>query len=1190
MFLKRLDLQGFKSFPEKVKLEFHPGITAVVGPNGSGKSNVSDAVRWVLGEQRAKELRGDKMEDVIFAGTETRKPLGFAEVTMVLDNSDGRLPVDYTEVQVTRRVYRSGENEYYLNGTSCRLKDIRELFMDTGIGREGYSIIGQGRIDEILSSKSEERRKIFEEAAGIIKFKTRKKEALIKLEREEQNLLRVEDIITELESRIEPLERESKIAKEYLACKEQLKHAEISMFCTDADRLEKNLEDFTMKIRISQEQMEQALARASQKREEAAALRKASEAETERIQQLNDAVSAAATEIEKTEGAIRLAEEQNDTLTKTISRLEGEKTKRQEKITSNTEELRVVKSKMNAVRLLMEEEQKKLADLEAKHQALGEKVDAKGERAESFKDEIFEEIRRATEAKGEISKREAMQQSFLNRKKQLAEEKSLMQGRQDQQKVHLAAVEKQEADAKRQQSYLERDIAGLENDCKEAQEQAAALEAKQNRGKIAFSETNSRLKLLTELEKEHEGFYGSVKAVLSWQEKENHGICGAVGQLLKVEEAYEVAIEAALGGALQHIVTETEEDAKAAIRFLKERKQGRATFLPLTAVRGSGLEGRQPILSERAVIGTAADLVEYDARYKGIVTYLLGRIVVVDGLDAAVALAKKYHHSYKMVTTEGDIMNPGGSMTGGSMAKKNTNIFGRSREIRTLQEQSEKIAAALQTLEERLAETREDLEDSQNTLLERKMGLQKHLLEMQNLAEEKERTAALVKEQEEKLRLIAVEESQIASQLEMAEAEMQTQRDIISKAEAAVDQANAELEKFQSDLEAERNEKDALSAKIMDCRISISGNGKTLLAHEDQVLRLQKENKTLQEEITALEAEQVASGEGSAAKQEEKEVLRQKAEDLRAKQEELQASLREAAQNRNHLSAAVSAAESSVLEASEESGKLKNELYRLETNQERTALERDNLFEKLWEEYEFTYQMAKEYAIATEETYGQLKAAAKELRNRIKAMGDVNVNAISQYQEVKERYTFLTTQREDIRTAQEKLEEIIRTLSEQMEDQFTKQFAVISDNFSRVFSEMFGGGKAYLKLSDTTHVLESDIEIIAQPPGKSLQNMQLLSGGERALTAIAILFSILHMKPSPFCILDEIEAALDDANVTRYAAYLTKFSKETQFIVITHRKGTMEYADIMYGVTMQEKGVSKLLSVNFAEQESVLEQ
>ena len=1181
MYLKRLDLQGFKSFPEKVKLEFNPGVTAVVGPNGSGKSNVSDAVRWVLGEQRARSLRGDKMEDIIFAGTENRKPLGFAEVSILLDNQDGRLPLAYSEVQVTRRVFRSGESEYRINGTACRLKDIQELFMDTGVGREGYSIIGQGRIDEILSAKGEERRRIFEEAAGIVKYKTRKNEAVNKLEKEQQNLLRVDDIISELEVQVEPLEKQSEKAREYLRLKERLKQAEMTAFCRDAARIAKETEMLLQAEETAAEQLAQSLAKSNLEKAQAAFFREKNEELDALLQQQNDKMTELRAELEKTEGEIRLREEQraNDEANRT--RIAGEMAEKAKKQTENEAEQELCRSKMAGLKLEMDARQEELDALQEEYASLSTVLSQDETKVESFKDEIFEQIRIGTEAKGEISKREAMQEQFLARRAQLLGEKEHTESRLHQFTVHLQALEKQENDRKEQIRYLEQELTALEQDkrhaLQEKQKAETSLSVQERRG----SELQSRLALLSEMEREHEGYYNSVKSLLNLPDAKERGICGAVGQLLKVEETYETAIEAALGGALQNIVTETEEDARDAIGYLKRRNLGRATFLPVTAIKGRPLEGRQAILAEVGVIGTAYELVSFEEKFRQLAMYLLGRILVVENLDKAVQLAKKYRHQYKLVTLEGDILNPGGAMTGGSQQKKALHVFGRSREIRSLQEALQTAKRTITEMRDRLALANEDLQEIEQETVEKKMELQRVMVTQSSDNGEKEKTLAEKQEAAERLSLLELEEKQLAEQTENAEKEIAALRERAACSETAMEAANAQLTAFQDSLTGGKEEKDMLMEEITQRKIALSSIGQNVYSMEEKLLRLQEEQKALRTEQKKAEEQAALYEKNTGLRLEQQEALQQRAAELEQQAQTAQSCLNETAAEKQETAEKAAKAEETAAEWKETANKLENEQLRILAKKEKLEEEKQRITAQMWEEYEMTLRMAQEYTAGLP----QEQLSVREWKGKIRALGDVNVGAIEQYKEVKERFEFLTAQREDILAAEEKLQQIIEELSILMEQQFREQFKVISENFSEVFREMFGGGRAQLRLTDAAHILESPIEIVAQPPGKNLQNMQLLSGGERALTAIAILFSILKMKPSPFCILDEIEAALDDANVSRYAQYLKKFAEETQFIVITHRKGTMEHADVLYGVTMQEKGISKLISVDFSEAE-----
>ncbi|AMJ41780.1 chromosome segregation protein SMC [Anaerotignum propionicum] len=1182
MYLKRLDLQGFKSFPEKVKLEFNQGVTAVVGPNGSGKSNVSDAVRWVLGEQRAKSLRGDKMEDVIFAGTENRKPLGFAEVSITIDNQDQKLPLAYTEVQVTRRVFRSGESEYRINGTACRLKDIQELFMDTGVGREGYSIVGQGRIDEILSAKGDERRRIFEEAAGIVKYKTRRNEAASKLEREQQNLLRVDDIIGELEVQLEPLEEQSEKAKRYLIFKEELKEAEIVAFCRDLSKMEESLAKILQDKALAEEQLKEHLAQEGKDKAEICQLKNSLEQLDVLIQQQNQEIAELRAEKERKEGEIRLTEEQKQNDASNLARIQREILQKQEQKAENQNQLELCTSRITALGIEMELQQGQLSKLEQEYASLNSSLHQDETQAESYKDEIFEQIKAGTEAKGEIAKREALREQFLNRMVQLQTEKTQLESRIHQLEIHIQALDKQEADMKENASFMEKELLALEKDKLKAQkEKEDAQGYLSTEGKV-LSEIQSRLSVLKEMERENEGFFHSVKSLLNLPDKEKRGICGAVGQLFKVDELYEVAIEGALGGAMQNVVTKTEEDAREAINYLKNHNLGRATFLPISAIKGHTFEGRPPILDEVGVIGVAHELISFDDMYRQIAENLLGRTIIMENLEQAVILAKKYKHQYKMVTLEGDILNPGGAMTGGSKQKKAAHIFSRGREIRSLQEKMESTGKLVGQLQEKLSLFQEDMAEIEEQILEKRMELQRMTVTLNSSHGDREKTSMDTKENQERLKLILLEEGQLQEQLLRTEKDIQIGKETLAFTESKVEQVSAALMQFQDNLTDEKGKRDTVMTEITSLKIGLSKNGQNISNIEETVLRLQREIQTLLQQIKLDEEKISVLGENTEKKDEAKAVLQEESVALDKKIRDLQEALTKTTEEKNKISQVAETVEQRGIDLREASRQMESELFRLEAKGERLEEEKMRITTQMWEEYEMTYRMALEY---TSNKQNDLKSRpVKEIRGDIRSLGDVNVGAIEQYKEVKERYAFLTQQRADILEAEEKLRGIIEELSLLMEKQFREQFQLISESFSRVFQEMFGGGKAYLRLLDTERVLESPIEIIAQPPGKNLQNMQLLSGGERALTAIAILFSILYLKPSPFCILDEIEAALDDANVSRFAQYLKKFANDTQFIVITHRKGTMEYADVMYGVTMQEKGISKLISVDFSEQ------
>lgn len=1186
MYLKRLDLQGFKSFPEKVKLEFNKGITSVVGPNGSGKSNISDSVRWVLGEQKAKSLRGDKMEDVIFAGTQSRRALGFAEVSITIDNQDHKLPIEYTEVTVTRRVFRSGDSDYLINGTVCRLKDVHELFMDTGIGREGYSIIGQGKIDEILSSKSDDRRRLFEEAAGIVKYKNRRQEAVTKLERQKQNLLRVEDIIRELEAQIMPLESQSEDAKKYLAIREKLKNCEVNLFRMKADNFEQELSKLSEIILVSSRQITSETQDYQQNKDSASKMKEHANGLTEEIQSLNDALILITTEIEKKEGKITLCSEQLQNLQKNMEGMEKEIEAQNLKIEKSKNEAAIHHSKLTAIDVNLDAEKTNLSNLEEEFSKLSLSLNEDEAIVEQYKTNMIEKIRVTTDVKGALSKIQAMQEQFETRRKQLDGEKGYLQSQANDNKTHIQAVEKRILNIQIEQETIKSNLEKLKLYKKNAEAEIAASGDLLGHKMKSITEKKSRLKLLTEMEKDHEGFFKSVKSVLALKEKGENGfsgICGAVGELLHVEKKYETAIETALGGSLQNIVCEKEEDAKKAISYLKQNQLGRATFLPLSSINARGLGGDKFKLSqEKGFLGIASELVRFEKKYEPAVGSLLGRILIMEDIDTAVLLARKYSYAYRIVTLEGDVLSPGGAMTGGSAARKSSSIFGRSREMNELRDEVQELTKQAEELEKKIA-SEKHAASKHNASIEECLE-QGRELHIQSLSSQQdiEQTKIYLKEQTEKLESYDIEERQLRMQCEQTSKNIAEKENSLKQLEVEIAEIDGQLLEHQHFMQNVKSGRDELLNNITALKIKISNFEQNQNSAHENLKRIEIDIAEAQNEIRRFENEIKLLVQQKMDKLNESKEISAAIEKDKIINQQKQLRLGELAEERKNALLSQEQLEKQSEEKNETINQLKNNVFKLETRKEAISEEKHRVFAEIWEEYEITYQMAKHFEREEAPSISQLQKEATGLRGEMKALGPVNVDAIEQFKEVKERFEFLSIQKEDICQAEEKLQQIISELSELMEKQFREQFELISQNFDLVFKEMFGGGKAYLKLAEENNVLESGIEIIAQPPGKNLQNMMLLSGGERALTAIAILFSILKMKPSPFCVLDEIEAALDDANVKRFASYLRKFSGETQFIVITHRKGTMEEADVMYGVTMQEQGVSKIVSVKFS--------
>ncbi len=1185
MYLKRLDLQGFKSFPEKVRLEFNKGITTVVGPNGSGKSNISDSIRWVLGEQKVKSLRGDKMEDVIFSGTANRKPLGFAEVSITIDNEDLKIPLEYSEIKVTRTVYRSGESKYMINGTACRLKDIHELFMDTGIGKEGYSIIGQGKIDEILSSKSEDRRRLFEEAAGIVKYRNRRFEAISKLEKEHQNLLRVEDIINELSAKIEPLCKQSENAKKYLSLKEELKRYEINSFCIKAENIKKELKEIEDAIEISS-------AHAEEENEGMAVAKKLIEDEKNNeekyyneIKTLDNDISSLIGEIERIEGNIKLYFQESQHLKSEFSRLSEEETLKEERLLNFTREKESYVSRIEIIENSLKEFNDNLKKEEEHLNKISEFIFQKEEKTENYKSDILESMKNASNLKSNIERIDLMNDQFIQRLNQLFEEKESIKSKVMEIQVKIKAFNHQINEEKEKADGLEKEKVNLEKRKAGYEENLIKTKKNYDEKSINLNESKSKLKVFKEMKKDFEGFYKSVKSILKLRgTKGFEGIYGAVGEVIKVEKKYETAIEIALGSSIQNIITQKENDAKIAIEYLKKNNLGRATFLPLSAISGKSIDiEKNWLLKEKGFCGIAKSLVLYDEKYENIINNILGRVIVVENIDDAISLSKKTSYKYKIVTLDGDVLSPGGIMTGGSIAKKTSGVFARNREIDFLEENIGVLEKELKTLISEIDSINHSVFEDEKKIADIKNKIQNinfsFISKEQEIAQSKE----FLLEKSERLKAVELEENTLFIQTKTANQDKLLMEERLEETQSLIDKINFQLENYQENTKQDKIQRDEILNTLTAIKVSISSFEQEKTSAKDNVLRIEKEEKTLFNEIREIKLQKEQIIKTNKSKADDYVLLKENLASAKEKKTDFQ-SFRENINNKLIQSKdGIKKLEEKNLEHFETLNKLKNHIFKLETKRERLFEDNERLFNFFWEEYEITYQKAMEN-FDEKISLPDADKTAKRLKEEIKSLGTVNVSAIEEYKEVNERYIFLTSQRDDIRNAEEKLKKIINDLDILMQRQFKEQFQKINKNFNMVFSEMFGGGSAYLKMEDESNVLESGIEIIAQPPGKSLQNMMLLSGGERALTAIAILFAILKMKPSPFCILDEIEAALDDANVKRFAHYLKDFSDGTQFIVITHRKGTMECADVMYGVTMQEQGISKILSVKLEDQ------
>ncbi len=1182
MFLKRLEVFGFKSFAERLDISFSNGITAIVGPNGSGKSNVSDAVRWVLGEQSAKQLRGANMADVIFKGTESRKPLSYCEVSLVFDNEDKGLDIEYSEVVITRRLYRSGESEYYINRAGCRLKDIVTLFQDTGIGKEGYSIVGQGKIENILSGKQEVRRAVFEEAAGIVKYKTRKEESERKLQHTSDNLMRINDIIDTLEERIEPLSQQAETAKEYLQLREQLRSIEVNFYLLQNELAEERRKQYNAQLEgIDQEREEKTQHVEKLTKENEILEGQLNEKETE-LGAIRQKLLELTAGNENLSGQISVLDERIQNILSGIERVNNE-------LDSNEKRIKSMQDAINGDTGVEEEKRKTIEEKQNEIKALEEDVLKREEsllkesrELEELKAEMLSNINKLSDVKSNISRLEAMQTSISQRKEKIAlmaeqirlQRTSIDEALKEQlsdteeydKEKNLLLSEKEQLKAQWQQLYFERD---------NATENLSALKQEVNGAQ-------SRLRVLEDLKRDHEGFNFSVKRLLQKSEQDleiKSHISGVIAQLISVPEKYEIAIEAALGSAMQNIVTPTEEDAKVLIEFLRKTDSGRATFLPISAMQGRTMDEREKKASAvKGSFGAASGLISFDSKYKNVIENLLGRTVICDDLDTGIAIQRASGHSLKVVTLKGDVMNAGGSMSGGSQRQKTTSILGREREIEELNalikdknKEIIRINDVVENFEKEYNNFELKVNDTDTKLHELDIKFAHDIEKLNKLKADMQ--ASVDSENELKL-----EEEQLNDTLTEIRSELENINTMQGNFENSNTESQASINARQSEYNKKQLEKEKLSEKLTDARIECAGLEKELDAIVNNAHRMGELIENLEEAKIKLLAEGVnLEKQLDEAKKEKEDAISKTgsmqtdlldAQNLEkteeAKRESINALLKENEEKRRRF-------EQEIYDAGERRHKV--ELAVTKVDNDLSYLEN-----RIWEEYELTQATAEEFRDPEFKQAGA-QTEINRLKKAINALGHVNVNAIEEYVETKERYDDLSSQRDDLEKAADDLRQIIEELTKKMDKQFKEQFELINKHFTKTFSELFGGGKAELKLQDGENSLDADIEIVAQPPGKSLQLLSLLSGGERALTAIAILFAMLKLKPTPFCILDEIEAALDEANVGNFATYLRKFSQNTQFIVITHRKPTMEEADSLYGVAMEEKGISKIVSV-----------
>ena len=1178
MYLKRLELQGFKSFADKTVLEFMPGITTVIGPNGSGKSNISDAIRWVLGEQSIKSLRGAKSEDIIFAGTQNRKSLGFAEASLVFNNDDGKLPIEYAEVTVTRRIYRTGETGYFINKTPCRLKDILELFMDTGIGKDGYSIIGQGKIDEILSNKSEDRRHIFEEAAGIVKYRSRKEDSEKKLERAKLNLLRINDILSEIENNIEPLKIQSEKAKKFLSLREELKGIEVGLFLYNIDLYKERLEKITADEEIMNSTYESEENSQKLKNEEKNNLKLEINNLIEEIEKMQNIGFESTNQIEKINSNINVSEERINNIKENNIRYETEINELNEKIEELKEEEKQKIAKKENLYSNKEKFEKELKEKEEELSKLTTKLSSKQLEIENKKRIIEENTDNKYEMQNEINTQDVKVDSIIKNVKSKTEELELTISELDQSRLKKSEIEQNFLDIENKRNKIKNDLSEIENKKIEADNKIKTFELQINQLGQEIRIKESRLKFLEETEKEKEGYTKSVKSLLKSADANKElkkGLHDVVANLINVKKEYETAIEMALGASLQNVVTETEQDAKNLIEYLRKNNLGRVTFLPISAVNGKKLEKAH--LNIKGVIGIASDLVEYNNKYDGIFKNLLGRTVIVKDMEAGIAVAKKNSYSFRIVTLKGDIINSSGAMTGGSVQTKTVNILGRSREIEALKEELKGLNIKIKNKEEEKEKYIDSIEDLLETIESLETNLQEIDIEY---ATQKQKVELIVENVDKLVNRMDKTKQEIENlnkqKIEITEHKKQL-IESLENLEEEIQKLNLEVEEFVRLNKDDQTYIDNLNMDITNLKISVSSFEESEMSIDEitERIKIDIKNNTLSLEM----------------KKEQIEKNKQEEESLKAKIEELQndiikikenvknsgSKIEELKNEKNEKNTYLEKIEKDIEEQFTKLQDIKEQLVKIDIKKNKTSQDLEDVVNKLWEEYELTPNNAGGFTKTTDQAKTQKEV--NYLRTQIRDLGSINIDSIKEYQILKERYDFMCEQRLDLENSMSKLRNVISEMINIMKTQFKDKFKLINKNFNEVFTELFGGGKAELILENEEDVLNCGIDIRVQPPGKKLQNMTLLSGGEKAFTAIAILFAILKINPAPFCVLDEIEAALDDVNVNRYAEYLKKFATYTQFLVITHRKGTMEAADTVYGITMEENGISKLLSM-----------
>ncbi|WAA10676.1 chromosome segregation protein SMC [Fervidibacillus albus] len=1184
MFLKRLDIVGFKSFAEKISIDFVKGVTAVVGPNGSGKSNITDAIRWVLGEQSVKSLRGGKMEDIIFAGSDTRKPLNFAEVSLTLDNEDHFLPLDYEEVCITRRIDRSGVSDFFINKQPCRLKDIVDLIMDSGLGREAFSIISQGKVEEILNSKADQRRAIFEEAAGVLKYKTRKRKAEAKLEETEDNLNRVKDILYELENQLEPLATQASIAKDYLEKKEELNTHEISLIVYEIEQLNEKWEQQKQKVQQHTNEELQLTTTIQKKDAEIQQIRNRLAAIDESVEQLQKILLSTSEELEKLEGMKGVLNERKRNAKQQLQVLDDQIVEDTKKLAELQQLLEKVEKERGELLQIIEKDRKTLAE---KNQALQLYQGDIEKKIEILKSEYIDLLNSQATIKNEDRHLRDRLEQMGNRNLRLLKENEQFLMERKRLKEQIQSVEGQ---MKQLQRSIE-DLASVRQESQRKMEQLEIeyknAEEKYYKGLQFVQQAKNRKELLEELEGDFAGFFRGVKEVLKAR-NQLPGIEGAVAELIQVDEPYETAIEIALSSSMQHIVVKTEESARKAIEYLKKNGFGRATFLPQSVIKGKELPEhvKRIVQNHPSFVGIASNLVSIDKKYDSIITNLLGNVIISRDLKGANDIAKQVQYRYRVVTLEGDVVNAGGSMTGGTTKQKGGSFLARKSELESLKEKLKAMDSKTLKWEQNLKKKKELIKGQHEYL--QKLEDQRILLQeqIQKLKDERKDLYWQEKNIDERLVIFDREETALSEEKQELEMKVEQNREKLTDVQLKIQKIEEEIAILSKRQTMNESEKNDLMEMMNELKVDLAKKEEKLHHLQQQFEDFQERQLERRERLEKNKREREEYIQTIESNDDEVVHIDEKAKETLKNKEKTVELIAERRKNRLEIQQQLENLERETQELKRTHKSLNDLLTDEQVKLNRLDVDLDNRLARLREEYFLSYEGAKEtYPLSV--PYEDAKKKVMLLKRAIDELGTVNLGAIDEYERVKERYEFLLEQREDLQGAKNTLYQIIAEMDEEMIRRFHETFNAIRDEFNDVFCSLFGGGRADLTLTDPNDLLNTGVEIIAQPPGKKLQNLALLSGGERALTAIALLFSILRVRPVPFCVLDEVEAALDEANVYRFSQYLKQFSKQSQFIVITHRKGTMEEADVLYGVTMQESGVSKLVSVRLDEESYV---